>query len=366
MSDFDLTPRSDSLQQTLAQFQQRMAAGEDLNFLAFLAENPELAERLQSLLEEISTQHPLDSDQGGSGDAPTLPQAAQPGGDTPVRIGTKDESNEPGYPRPFGDYELLAEIARGGMGVVYKARQTKLNRTVAIKMILDGQFADERDLHRFRAEAEAVAALDHPGIVPIFEVGQQQGQHFFSMAYVEGKSLAERIAQGTLPPNEAAKTVRAVALAVEHAHEHYVVHRALKPANILIEHSAGRVGCAARDRLRSGTSNLAGKRVDALGASDRYAELHAAGAGRRQAWQCGTALRRLLAGRRALRRIDGPAAVSRRQFAGHIVSGVGERADSAQQFRSGHPTRSGDDRTQVPGEVARQALRIGRCAGCGA
>jgi fibronectin-binding autotransporter adhesin len=141
-----------------------------------------------------------------------------------VNFGRDQQRAPPTAAGGFGDYKLIEEIARGGMGVVYKARQASLNRTVAVKMILAGELATPAEVDRFHAEAQAAANLDHPGIVPIFEVGEAHGQHYFSMGYVEGRSLAERLADGPLPARDAAKLVRQLCDAVQYAHERHVVH----------------------------------------------------------------------------------------------------------------------------------------------
>jgi tRNA A-37 threonylcarbamoyl transferase component Bud32 len=137
--------------------------------------------------------------------------------------------------RFFGDYELLEPIARGGMGVVYKARQRRLNRIVALKMILAGELASSEQIRRFYVEAEAAAKLDHPGIVPVFEVGQVGNQHFYSMAFVEGASVATPLKSGRYPPKLAAQIVAQVADAIHYAHQQGVIHRDLKPQNVLID-----------------------------------------------------------------------------------------------------------------------------------
>lgn len=135
----------------------------------------------------------------------------------------------------FGEYEILSEIARGGMGIVFEARQKSLNRRVALKMIRNGALADKEEVLRFRAEAEAAARLNHPQIVPVYEVGEHDGQHYFTMALIEGESLSVHLRKGPLAPQEAARLLRLVASGVQFAHDRGVVHRDLKPGNILLD-----------------------------------------------------------------------------------------------------------------------------------
>jgi WD40 repeat protein len=137
--------------------------------------------------------------------------------------------------RYFGDYELLEEIARGGMGVVYRAKQVSLNRIVALKMILSGQFSSARMVQRFQTEAEAAARLDHPNIVPIYEIGRHQAQHYFSMRFLEGGTLTQAMALQKFEPRRAAELMVVVARAVHYAHQHGIVHRDMKPGNILLD-----------------------------------------------------------------------------------------------------------------------------------
>lgn len=135
----------------------------------------------------------------------------------------------------FSGCELYEEIGRGGMGVVYRARQSSLNRIVAVKVLLRAQFAGTEERERFFREAQAAARLKHPGIVGIYEVGEAEGVPWFSMEYISGLSLEKRVREHPLEGLEAARCVQQVALALHHAHEHGVLHRDLKPSNILLD-----------------------------------------------------------------------------------------------------------------------------------
>ena len=135
----------------------------------------------------------------------------------------------------LGDYELLEVVGRGGQGVVFRARQKSLNRTVALKMISLGRWATEAHLKRFRREAEAAASLEHPGIVPIYEVGEGDGSCYFSMRFVEGGQLDQVIKQKPTSIRQAAELISKIARTVHYAHEHGILHRDIKPGNILLD-----------------------------------------------------------------------------------------------------------------------------------
>lgn len=138
-------------------------------------------------------------------------------------------------PCRFAGYELLEEIGRGGMGIVYRARQVGLDREVAVKMILRGPLASGVDRQRFRVEAEATARLEHPHIVPVYEVGESRSGPYFSMKYIRGRTLSSLLASQPLPPRKAARILAAVARGIDFAHQHGILHRDLKPSNILVD-----------------------------------------------------------------------------------------------------------------------------------
>jgi serine/threonine-protein kinase len=168
---------------------------------------------------------------------PVVPQERDdPGHGDSVPAPDKKKAARPGKMLgDFGDFELLEEIGRGGQGIVYRARQKSLNRTVALKVIGLGNWATEAHLKRFRREAEAAASLEHPGIVPIYEVGERDGSCYFSMKFVEGGQLDEVVRREPMPPRRAVELIAKVARTVHYAHEHRILHRDIKPGNILLD-----------------------------------------------------------------------------------------------------------------------------------
>jgi eukaryotic-like serine/threonine-protein kinase len=215
------TDRDERLAAILHGLSERRRRGEDVDIEAAARDHPDLADELRDLwaaarFADLFARRPMPNDSTVS--APARPATAPPSV----------------LPRSFGDYDLLEELGRGGMGVVFRALQKSLGRTVALKMVRQGDLATPAERARFRAEAEMVARLEHPNIVTIFEVGEVEGQPYFTMPYVEGTTLARLVDDGPLPPRAAARLVAVIARAVQHAHERGILHRDLKPTNILL------------------------------------------------------------------------------------------------------------------------------------
>src|SRR5262245_54459912 len=199
------TEREERVNRILAEFLEAERTGQGPDRGALLRQHPDLATELQSFFTDIDRFQKMAAPiapRQESAEAVTVPPSSDAGAraEQPTiapDTGNMDAAGRPLAPgdcvRYFGDYELLEEIARGGMGVVYKARQVSINRLVALKMILSGQFASKADVQRFRTEAVAAGNLDHPNIVPIYEVNEHQGQQYFSMKLIDGGSLAQRL-----------------------------------------------------------------------------------------------------------------------------------------------------------------------------
>jgi WD40 repeat protein/serine/threonine protein kinase len=220
------------LDEIVTAYLRAVEAGQDADPSAWLARYPELAEELA---EFFAGQNSVDRVA-----APLRAHFAGLSHATPDLVNTLPTDDpsavilSPHLVRNFGDYELLEEIASGGMGMVCRARQVSLNRQVALKMIVKGELATPADVQRFHAEAEAAAGLDHPNIVPIYEVGEYEGRQYYAMKLIEGGNLARHIDEYRDRPRAAAALVASVARAVHHAHQRGILHRDLKPANILL------------------------------------------------------------------------------------------------------------------------------------
>ncbi|MCA9245806.1 MAG: protein kinase [Planctomycetales bacterium] len=219
--------RSDLLRRLIQiEIDNRRALGQDVSLRDYSERYPELASGTKDPAGETAIFDPL---------ADTNSQADASGSLAAHALIGQLAEQSPAISKQFGDYELLDEIARGGMGVVYRARQIRANRTVALKMILAGNLAGKEEVDRFYAEAEAAANLDHPGIVPVYDVGEVDGRHYFSMGLVEGSNLAALVREQPLAPRHAAELLKQIVDAVAYAHERHIIHRDLKPENILLD-----------------------------------------------------------------------------------------------------------------------------------
>lgn len=201
-------------------------------------DGPTETEEACSRVSSAADQPTLDTSAGSSANAPTI-ESAGVGESSSTEIDHRDSTNRIGSDVATSDspedYEILGKLGKGGMGVVYKARHIPLNRIVAVKMILSGAHASADQLARFQREAESAARLKHPNIVAVYEVGKHNGMPFFSQEYIEGKSVADLMLERTLSAREAAELLIPVARAVHYSHQMGVLHRDLKPQNILLD-----------------------------------------------------------------------------------------------------------------------------------
>ncbi|MDA7978490.1 MAG: serine/threonine protein kinase [Pirellulales bacterium] len=239
-----LQARDELLARMLDELTDRLRAGEAVDVDAVCGDNPELTDELRRLFAAV-----LIADDVGACVSESVSELSSQSGSARA-IGAAHDVTEDSHtaaadsgtwigqlPRAYGDYELLEEIGRGGMGIVFRARQQSLGRVVALKMILRADVASDTDLARFRSEAQAAARLEHPNVVPVYEVGECEGRPFYTMKHIEGTTLAQRLVDGPLPPREAGEILLSVAQAIQFAHANGVLHRDLKPSNILLDES---------------------------------------------------------------------------------------------------------------------------------
>lgn len=212
-------PRDERLAKLLADLAEASRRGDAPNIDAVVSAHPDLAAELRELWATAQI-------------AEEFARRTTPWRETPA-----PPVNSGSLPRTFGDYELLEEVGRGGMGIVYKAYQKSLQRTVALKLILRGDLATPADRARFQTEGRAAGLLSHPHIVPVYDAGECDGQAYFSMRFVAGRTLASLLAERPLRPRAGVELLLPICRAVQHAHEQGVLHRDLKPSNILIDAS---------------------------------------------------------------------------------------------------------------------------------
>jgi WD40 repeat protein/tRNA A-37 threonylcarbamoyl transferase component Bud32 len=233
MQRLECKPGDQEFEHAVAAYFDAREAGAAVDPQALFAAFPDRTEELAQALAEYETDRPGTAPERDSGSSPPLPPPPT-------------ERSQPIVPHPpcgaggvreerFGDYELIQEIARGGMGIVFKARQRSLNRIVALKMIRGGGISDAEQVRRFRAEAEAAARLQHPHIVAVHEVGEHNGQHFFTMDFVDGRSLSDLLRAEAPSVRESVRCVATIAGAIQYAHTQGVLHRDLKPSNVIVD-----------------------------------------------------------------------------------------------------------------------------------
>jgi hypothetical protein len=356
--------REERLNALVAAYLKSVEAGEPSSQQEWLDRHPDLAPDLAQFFANLEQFEELAAPLRHVSAAVSTASLAE----RPSLPGSEAEPSAEEAPRfLIGNYAILGVLARGGMGVVYKAYQKSAGRLVALKTIRPSRLGSPADLQRFRNEAETVAALDHPHIVPIYEVGDFAGQVFFSMKLLEGGSLAEHVSPFTADPRAAVRLLIPVARAVHHAHQRGVLHRDLKPGNILLD---------AEGRAHVSDFGLA-KRLPEPGTGTAEESLTVSGAvigtpgymapeqaaGKKGSVTTATDVYGL--GRRAVRAVNRSAAVPGRYAAGDVAAGAGARAGAAQRNQPARRQGSATGLPQVPGKGARPPLSLGGGAGGG-